>query len=111
MLLGRINMQDCVHPECTKEKIDVHTVAQAIHPGRALHMTRNVVDVGSKTSLRQYAHLHGGQQQDWQDGKMIHYIGQEGDLNVVKTGEWDRSFDMIWIKYINFDNTKSIIFT
>ena len=41
---------------------------------------------------------------------MIHDIGQDGYLQPGETGEQDRSFDVVRVKYIDLYNVKSVVF-
>ena len=54
------------------------------------------------------------QQQDQippRSGRSIHNIGQDDKPQLVEQDHHDRSFDPVHIKYLYFDNVKSVIFT
>ena len=43
-------------------------------------------------------------QQNWHGGKVIHDIGQEGDLHAGEPSEQDRNLDTVKVKYMNILN-------
>ena len=44
-------------------------------------------------------------------GRSIDEVSQDDEPQPIKQGEQDRSFDSVKIKYLNFDNVKSVILT
>ena len=70
MLLGGIcKGRTMLHPECTKGRTDVNTVAHGTHSGNALYMPKNVVDLGTKTTLGHYANQCGSNNRSGEVGR------------------------------------------
>ena len=51
---------------------------------------------------------------DWrppESDRSIHDIKQDDEPQLMKQDQQERSFDSVEIRYLNFDNIKSVIFT